>query len=96
MRSALTRSARVVALLGAAMVVSGNTGCQSLAVTIRGLTLDEFRPGVFRRVLVKETLLGTLNGAIVGVVAGAAMIALGLMRSGDDGDDAERYPWTAR
>jgi magnesium transporter len=37
---------------------SGNTGCQSLAVTIRGLTLDEFRPGVFRKVLAKETLLG--------------------------------------
>jgi magnesium transporter len=54
---------------------SGNTGCQSLAVTIRALTLDEFKPGVFRQVLAKETLLGTLNGAVVGVVAGIAMIA---------------------
>ncbi|RPH98248.1 MAG: magnesium transporter [Lysobacterales bacterium] len=54
---------------------SGNTGCQSLAVTIRALTLDEFKPGVFRQVLAKETLLGTLNGAIVGVVAAIAMIA---------------------
>jgi magnesium transporter len=54
---------------------SGNTGCQSLAVTIRALTLDEFKPGVFRQVLAKETLLGTLNGAIVGLVAGIAMIA---------------------
>lgn len=54
---------------------SGNTGCQSLAVTIRGLTLDEFKEGVFQKVLVKETLLGVVNGAIVGVVAGIAMIA---------------------
>jgi magnesium transporter len=54
---------------------SGNTGCQSLAVTIRGLTLDEFKPGVFHKVLAKETLLGVLNGAVVGVVAAAAMIA---------------------
>jgi magnesium transporter len=54
---------------------SGNTGCQSLAVTIRGLTLNEFKPGVFRKALAKETLLGILNGAVVGVVAGAAMIA---------------------
>jgi magnesium transporter len=54
---------------------SGNTGCQSLAVTIRALTLEEFQPGVFRRVLAKETLLGTINGAIVGLVAGAAMAA---------------------
>jgi magnesium transporter len=54
---------------------SGNTGCQSLAVTIRGLTLDEFKPGVFKQALVKETLLGTLNGAVVGVVAAIAMVA---------------------
>jgi magnesium transporter len=53
---------------------SGNTGCQSLAVTIRGLTLDEFKPGVFRQVLVKETLLGTINGAVVGLVAAVAMV----------------------
>lgn len=54
---------------------SGNTGCQSLAVTIRGLTLGEFNSGVFRHVLVKETLLGLVNGAVVGVVAAIAMIA---------------------
>ena len=54
---------------------SGNTGCQSLAVTIRGLTLDEFKPGVFRKAVAKEALLGTLNGAVVGVVAAIAMIA---------------------
>ncbi|MDZ4729554.1 MAG: magnesium transporter [Xanthomonadales bacterium] len=52
---------------------SGNTGCQSLAVTIRAITLHEFKPGVVRHVLVKETLLGLANGAIVGVVAGIAM-----------------------
>jgi len=54
---------------------SGNTGCQSLAVTIRGLTLHEFKPGVFRQALMKETLLGVLNGAVVGLVAAAAMVA---------------------
>jgi magnesium transporter len=30
---------------------------------------------VFHKVLVKETMLGVLNGAVVGVVAAAAMIA---------------------
>ena len=54
---------------------SGNTGCQSLAVTIRGLTLEEFKPGVFRRVLSKEIVLGVVNGAVVGLVAAIAMIA---------------------
>ena len=54
---------------------SGNTGCQSLAVTIRGITLGEFKPGVTRHVVIKETLLGLANGAMVGLIAGAAMVA---------------------
>jgi len=58
---------------------SGNTGCQSLAVTIRGLTLNEFKPGVFRRALIKETLLGTLNGAVVGVLAAIVMVVYATM-----------------
>lgn len=62
---------------------SGNTGCQSLAVTIRGLTLDEFKPGVFRDVLAKETLLGILNGAVVGLVAAIAMIAYAIYSGAD-------------
>jgi magnesium transporter len=53
---------------------SGNTGCQALAVTIRGITLNEFKPGLVRHVVIKETLLGLANGALVGVVAGLAMV----------------------
>jgi len=62
---------------------SGNTGCQSLAVTIRGLTLDEFKPGVFRNTLIKETILGTLNGAVVGLVAAVAMVAYAIYSGAD-------------
>ena len=62
---------------------SGNTGCQSLAVTIRGLTLNEFKPGIFHRVLVKETLLGILNGAVVGLVAAVAMVAYAIHSGAD-------------
>jgi magnesium transporter len=62
---------------------SGNTGCQSLAVTIRGLTLDEFKPGVFRKALAKEAILGTLNGAVVGVVAAIAMVAYAMFSGAD-------------
>lgn len=62
---------------------SGNTGCQSLAVTIRGLTLEEFKPGIFRRVLAKETLLGTINGALVGLVAAVAMYAYAIYAGAD-------------
>ena len=52
---------------------SGNTGCQALAVTLRGLTLGELRPGRERPLVLKEMLLGFLNGALVGVTAGIGM-----------------------
>ena len=53
---------------------SGNTGCQALAVTLRGLTLGELRRGDARKLVAKEGLLGLLNGALVGVTAGVGML----------------------
>ena len=52
---------------------SGNTGCQSLAVTLRGLTLGELKPGTERKLIRKEAGLGLLNGAGVGIFAGLGM-----------------------
>ena len=52
---------------------SGNTGCQALAVTLRGMTLGELKAGSERALVAKEALLGTLNGALVGVSAGVGM-----------------------
>ena len=52
---------------------SGNTGCQAMAVTIRGMTLGEFDRGLYRRIIGKEALLGFLNGALVGLVASIGM-----------------------
>jgi len=52
---------------------SGNTGCQALAVTLRGMTLGELKTGSERPLVVKEALLGLLNGALVGVTAGVGM-----------------------
>jgi magnesium transporter len=53
---------------------SGNTGCQSLAVCLRGLTLGDVRSGEEKKVLAKEAMLGLLNGLFVGLVAGIAML----------------------
>jgi magnesium transporter len=44
---------------------SGNTGSQSLAVTMRGLALREFRPKQWFRVARKETIVGFINGCAV-------------------------------
>ena len=52
---------------------SGNTGCQALAVTLRGMTLGELKRGRERVLVAKEALLGLLNGVLVGLVAGAGM-----------------------
>jgi magnesium transporter len=52
---------------------SGNTGCQALAVTLRGLTLGELSSKDVPKLLRKEGWLGLLNGIGVGLVAAIAM-----------------------
>jgi magnesium transporter len=55
---------------------SGNTGCQALAVTLRGLTLGDIEKQSKKSLVFKEFFLGLLNGFFVGLVAGAAMYLL--------------------
>jgi magnesium transporter len=52
---------------------SGNTGCQALAVTLRGITLGELAEHRPVAVVAKEAALGLLNGVVVGVIAAVAM-----------------------
>ena len=52
---------------------SGNSGCQALAVTLRGLTLGDIRSVSAGKLVLKEGFLGFLNGAVVGLLAGAGM-----------------------
>ena len=52
---------------------SGNTGCQALAITLRGLTLGDLEGYPVARLIAKEVTLGAVNGLFTGVVAGFAM-----------------------
>jgi magnesium transporter len=52
---------------------SGNTGCQALAVTVRGMTLGDVKPGQGKNLMTKEALLGIANGAVTGLLCGLAM-----------------------
>ena len=52
---------------------SGNTGCQALAVTVRGITLGDIKSGGAKALVSKEALLGFANGAVTGVLCGIAM-----------------------
>jgi magnesium transporter len=63
---------------------SGNTGCQALAVTLRGLTLGELKAGTERALVAKEALLGLLNGALVGVTAGTGMFIVATVQGNAD------------
>jgi magnesium transporter len=68
--------ARVVTLAAFLPVLagqSGNTGCQALAITLRGLTLGDLEKFPVGRLLGKELLLGAINGLLTGAVAGGVM-----------------------
>jgi magnesium transporter len=57
---------------------SGNTGCQALAVTLRGMTLGELKSGKGRTLVTKEAWLGFYNGSLTGLVAAIGMYGVAL------------------
>jgi magnesium transporter len=59
---------------------TGNTGCQALAVTLRGMTLGDVKPGAEPGMVRKEGMLGFLNGGLVGLTAGAGMFVYSTMQ----------------
>ena len=59
---------------------SGNTGCQALAVALRGLTLGDVSTGQESKLVMKEATLGLLNGILVGLTAGLGMWAYAAMK----------------
>ena len=62
----------------------GNTGAQALAVTVRGMTLNEIKPGMAWSLMGKEAWLGLINGALTGIVAATAMFALAVAQGAAD------------
>jgi len=59
---------------------SGNTGSQALAVTLRGVFLGELELVKERALVLKEALLGLLNGALVGLVAAFCMYVVAAVK----------------
>ena len=76
--SSITQIVALAAFLPVLAGQSGNTGCQALAITLRGITLGQMKDYPVSKLLRKEILLGALNGAAVGVIAGIAMFAYAL------------------
>ena len=74
---------RLVALAVFLPVVIGqssNTGVQTLAVALRGMTLGELKAGGELGLIMKETFLGFLNGALTGVSAAIGMFLFATMQ----------------
>ena len=74
---------------------SGNTGCQALAVTLRGMTLGELDAGKARVLVAKEAFLGFLNGAIVGIVASVGMAVTALAQDNPHAWQLAGIVWVA-
>lgn len=75
---------RLVALAVFLPVVIGqssNTGVQTLAVALRGMTLGELKAGGELPLILKETFLGFLNGALTGVSAAAGMYVFATLQN---------------
>jgi magnesium transporter len=64
----IARFTAVAVLLPVVAGQSGNTGAQALAVTMRGLALREIRVSQGFRVLMKELVIGAVNGLAIAVV----------------------------
>ncbi len=66
-----------IAILAVIMPVianqAGNAGQQSLAVTLRGIVLDQVRPQTARSLVLREGMVGFINGSINGIAVGVVV-----------------------
>jgi magnesium transporter len=69
-----------IAILAVIMPVianqAGNAGQQSLAVTLRGIVLDEVREGAALQLVRREGVVGLVNGLICGLLVGGVIGAI--------------------
>lgn len=59
---------------------AGNTGAQSMAITIRALSLSQLEAGKYLPLFRKEFLLGIVNGAVIGVITAIVMYVMADMQ----------------
>lgn len=75
-----------VAILAAYMPVvagmGGNAGTQAMAVTVRGISLNEVSLDTGKRVVVNEAIAGAVNGLITGALVAAVAIAFSFAEFG--------------
>ncbi len=63
---------------------AGNTGFQSLAVTLRGIVLGEIRRDRIRPLILRELAFGLISGAVIGLIVFTLIIGLGVLGRATD------------
>jgi len=76
----IQRNVLLTFLLPVIAAVVGNAGHQALAVTIRGIVLDEVRAGRVAPLLAREGAVGMFNGVILGAMV---FVVVGLLSQFD-------------
>lgn len=69
----ITQVVALAAIMPIIAALGGNSGSQSLAVVIRGITLGELKIKEDGRLLFKQIALGLANGLVIGSIAGGIM-----------------------
>lgn len=57
--------------------VGGNSGQQSLAITIRSIALGQIKEGDARGILLRQAAIGIVNGVIIGLLAAGMVVFFG-------------------
>jgi len=63
---------------------AGNAGQQSLAVTLRGIVLDEVRSARVGPLLAREAMVGLFNGIVAGVLVGGGLTLFSMFVWGNE------------
>lgn len=72
-----------------------NTGCQALAVTLRGMTFGELKRGSGWRLIGKEAWVGLINGSLTGALGGLAMYLLAHYQGNQQATTLALITWAA-
>ena len=72
-----------------------NTGCQALAVTLRGMMFGDLKRGQGLRLIGKEAWLGLVNGSLTGLLGGLAMYLLASHQGNADAAMLALITWAA-
>ncbi|MBD5781827.1 magnesium transporter [Pelagicoccus sp. NFK12] len=66
----LVKYAMLAAFLPIVGGMGGNAGAQTLTIVVRSLALGEIEDNEWRRVLIKEILIGSVSGVVIGATVG--------------------------